>query len=143
VEVGGRIREMAGNQIRAVVESRAINGGRAIEVELEFVEGSRQVLECPIERASLLMHAITNAAVVAERMRKAAPGTSISTEVPYNATNVKVGTSVDERLVVLAFSTKEGPPMQVAMTPEIARTAIELLSNELDQLGRRPPWKTS
>ena len=134
---------MPKKKIRAIVESRSIDGGHAIELDIELSDGSKETLECPQERAALLVHAITNAAVVAERMRQAAPGTVFSVEVPYYATGVRTGTSADNQFVVVLFPTKGGQPVQIAMTRDIARTAIEQLSNELDQLGRQQPLKPS
>ena len=126
-----------------VIQSRATNGGHAIELDISFENGEEETIEIPSEKAALFSNAIHNAASVAERMRRALPGEAVSTEVPYYATDVGTGRSVDNRYVLYRFPTTIGTPMSVAMTPEIARDAIQRLTAELENLGRQQPFRRS
>jgi hypothetical protein len=134
---------MATFTIERIVQGRSTKGGHAIEIDLESSDGAHYTVECPMERASMLVHAIHNAAVVAERAVRTAPGQALSTEVPYTANNVRTRTSVDGQNVLLQFQIVTGFPVMIAMPLELARRTIELLSNELDPLRRQPPLRRS
>lgn len=108
-------------------------------IDLLIEDGEEVTLECNHEKLPLLAIAINDAGVVAERARQALPGHAISTIVPHLGKAVRAGTSADSRYIALTFQTNVGAPLQVAMTPELARETIERLQNELSQLGRTPP----
>jgi hypothetical protein len=130
---------MSARTFHHVAQSRAVKGGHVVELDLAFNADQVETIEISSEKLALLSNAIQNAAAVAERMRRALPGETVSTEVPYFATDVRTGSSVDNRYVLFRFPTTIGTPMNIAMTPEIARHAIERLTTELDNLGRQPP----
>jgi hypothetical protein len=125
--------------LHAMVRSEAIRGGHAIKLYIELSNQETLSIECDIEKLTALALAINNAGVLAERMRKAAPGSAISMEFPYRALDVRAGASADQH-VILQFSTTEGPPVTVAMTPPIAQKTIQQLSVALTDLNvKKPP----
>ena len=129
--------------VKTVVQSRSIKGGHAIELDLELDDGSIHTIECPYERIPFLMHAITNAAAMAETTQKASAGDRLNEViVPYRATDMRTGVSGDGPTVVAEFATSFGP-VQVAMPPALARKTIERLSNELALLGTQQFLKPS
>jgi hypothetical protein len=130
--------------IDKIIRSGAIKGGHAVIVDLLLASGDMLTIECAHENLPFLAMAINDAGVIAERQRKAEPGATISTEVPYRVTDVGSGRSFDDKNVLLRFPTVVGPPVIVAMNLDLARKTIGLLSNELDSIGSpRPPHLSS
>jgi hypothetical protein len=125
--------------LREVINSLSIEGGHAIQIELEFDDDTRETIRCETQNAPKLAQAIAQASIIAERQRKAAPGQAIGLDVPHYATSVRVVTAVDDSQVAMQFGTKAGFPVMVSMTPSLAHEAIGKLSVELANLGRQPP----
>jgi hypothetical protein len=130
-------------EIKRVVETRAVDHGHAIEVELEYRDGSIETIKCPFERAGMLVHGITNATVVAERMRSTQPKQKISLEVTYDVTEVHTGPSVDGKKIALRFQTTLGSPAILAMSLDLARRTIERITAELEKVRKQPPSRLS
>jgi hypothetical protein len=123
--------------INAVLQSRAVDGGHAIEVDFTLDDASTHTLKIPYERIAQAVHAISNAASVAETQQKVAASGQprFAVIAPYYATNVRTGQSSDGR-ILLGFVTSQGP-VEVAMTSDLARKTIERLTFELGQLGKQ------
>ncbi len=134
---------MAALSIENVLRSRVVKGGHAIAVDVLLTGGTEMTLECRHDILPLIVTAFNEAGVVAERVRMAGPGTTVSTEVPYYVTDVGCGTSIDGRFVILRYKTSAGPPVIVAIPPAIARRSVELAVAELGKLGNIPPLKLS
>lgn len=126
-------------EIDKVLRSGAIKGGHAVIMDLLLIDGNELTLECRHETLPMLSMAANDAGVVAERARRAGPTATISTEVPYYVKDVGSGVSTDGRFVLLRFPSSVGSPVIIAIPPDIARRSIELLTAELDKLGRGPP----
>ena len=86
--------------INAVLQSRSVSGGHAIEVDFQLTDGSVHTLRLPFERIPFVMHAITNAASVAEATQRAeARDRSVAVIVPYLAGDLRTGSSPDGTVV--------------------------------------------
>jgi hypothetical protein len=59
------------------------------------------------------------------------------------AVEINSGASRDGKIVALIFQTIEGVPIEVAMSPEIARETVGLLSTELLRIVTRQHTKLS
>ena len=70
---------MAKLVIAEVLRSGALSGGHVIALDLKLTSGDTVTIECGQENLPFLSAAINTAGVVAERARKAQPGTEIST----------------------------------------------------------------
>jgi hypothetical protein len=121
-----------------LMQGRTIKGGHFAEFDIKFTDKTTETIEVPAEKLSMLATFIQTASTVAERMRNAQPGQSISTEVPYHATKAVAGRSIDGKQVAVRFATSIGAPILVAMTPDLARRTISLLTRELLKDGKRP-----
>lgn len=125
--------------IRHVINSASIEGGHAIQIELEFADATRETLRVEFQTLPLVAEALRQAAAVAEQQQKAAPGQAIQLDVPHYATSVRCGTSTDNTQVVAKFATKAGFPVTIAMTPNLVKETIGKLSAELGNLGTQQP----
>lgn len=125
--------------INKVLGSGSLPGGHTVIVALQIEGGEELTLECNHEKLPLLAIAINDAGVLAERARRSLPGQTISIIIPHLVKGVRAGTSEDNRYIALTFQTDVGSPLQIVMTPELARETIQRLQNELNQLGRTPP----
>jgi hypothetical protein len=123
--------------ISKVVQSRAVHGGHTIEIELGFGDGSQEVISCPYHLLANVAQAVRQAGVAAEQAQKAQPGQPIQLEQPYRANGCNAGTAIspDGQWIAIRFSTADAVPVSVAMKPELAQVAIELLKRELSRLG--------
>jgi hypothetical protein len=125
--------------IKRVVTAGAIEHGHGIQIELEFTDGSPEILRCEPHIAPSIARAVLEASAVAEMQRKLQPGEGIEIEIPYQATDLLVARARDNRSLAIKFLTKVGVPLVVAMTPNLARKTIERLSAQLNNLGKTPP----
>jgi hypothetical protein len=129
--------------IENVLRSRVVKGGHSIAVDVLLTGSTEMTLECRHDILPLIVTAFNEAGVVAERVRMAGPGTTVSTEVPYYITDVACGASIDGRFVILRYKTSAGPPVIVAIPPDIVKRSIELTLAELSKLGNMPPLVAS
>jgi hypothetical protein len=134
---------MAALSIGNVLRSRVVKGGHAIAVDVLLTDGKEMTLECRHEILPHVVTAFNEAGVVAERVRMAGPGTTVSTEVPYYITDVSCGASVDGRFVIIRYKTSAGPPVIVAIPPDIAKRSIQQAAAELIKLRDKPPLSYS
>jgi hypothetical protein len=66
--------------------------------------------------------------MIAEQRQRAIPNQDLKVVSPWMAVEINSGTSGDGKIVALIFQTTEGVPIEVAMSPEIARETFALLS---------------
>jgi hypothetical protein len=125
--------------IKRIGECRATKSGHAIEIDLEFSDGTFQTIECPMEHAPMLSLGVQASAGAAEKMQRAQPLQEISLEIPLVATDIRTGTN--EGGVAMKVLTTMGTPVVVAMTAEIAQATIERLSAELRKLVKPQPFR--
>jgi hypothetical protein len=122
--------------VNAVLQSRSVAGGHAIEVDFQFDDDSRLTLQILFQVLPTVMHAIWNAAAIAETTQRQSAGERMMAVVlPYRMQDMRTGHSPDGT-VVADFRTAQGP-VQIAMTPDQTRLTIERLTTELANLGRR------
>jgi len=130
-------------ELKGVTQSRVTDWGHAIEVDLVYADDSRQTVKIPFSLAPSVMLAIRQSAEIAERTQRAQPGQSVSLEVPVTATDVHAGIGGDGNTFALRFLTTIGTPMVIAMSLDIARRTIELLSGVLENRDKQPPFRPS
>jgi len=124
--------------IKSIVRSASIEAGHAIQVDLEFADTTRESLRCGAHVAPNLVQALIQAGATAAKQRSAAPHQSFDVVDPYRATDCRTAAAHDGRLV-LEYSTQSVVPVQIAMTPSLARKTIEQLEAALTTLERQPP----
>ena len=87
--------------------------------------------------------AINQTGAVAERMQRAQPGQLVSVEVPIVVLDVQAGIMADNKSIGVRFVTSIGAPLVFSMPRNIAQTAIERLSAELENLDKQSPFRPS
>jgi len=83
-----------------IVQCKPIKAGHAIELELEFTDGSRESFECESHFLALFIGLLHSASVEAEQIRKRQGPEQPSLEVPYIAADVRAGIEDRGRYVV-------------------------------------------
>jgi hypothetical protein len=101
------------------------------------------IIRSAYQDAPRLVQAIVQAAKIAEQMQNAMPGQGIELVSPYTAADIRTGSSPDGEIVLLAFATTQGVPVEIAMPTNLARETIERLSTELARIKTGPPQKLS
>ena len=107
------------------------NFGRAIRMDLEFTNGSREAVEFGPELAPRLVQSLIQAAAASEKMRKGQAGSPTSLTTPWRATDAQAGTVIGTEMVAIGFKTAEGPPVQLVMSKGIAVKTIQSILAEL------------
>jgi hypothetical protein len=105
--------------------------GRAIRMDMEFTNGSREAIEFGPELAPRLVQSLIQAAAASEKIRKGQPASTTSLTSPWRATDAHAGTVVGTEMVAIGFKTAEGPPVQVVMSKGIAVKTIQSILAEL------------
>jgi hypothetical protein len=129
--------------IQNVPQSASVDWGTFIQLDVEFSDGQVETFRVPSERAPRLIHAIHQAAEIAEKQRKLQPGEMLEIVSAYIVQDCQAHTSNDNQTIGVVFLTGSGFPVQIAMSKEIALKAVERISQQLDQLDTRPPRKPS
>jgi len=116
--------------VSQVIQSRSVAGGHAIELDLQFDDNSSLTLQFQFQVIPTVMHAIWNAAAVAETTQRQSAGERMMAVVlPFRMQDMRTGHSQDGAIVA-DFRTAQGP-VQIAMTPDQTRLTIERLTAEL------------
>jgi hypothetical protein len=122
--------------IRRITRWASSDRGDAIQLETIVEDGSQLILRSEYKDISRLTQAIIQAARIAEQKQQAIPNQDIELMSPWMAISMESGVSTDGKLVGLVYRTTEGVPLELTMSPELARETIERLSSELDKLDR-------
>jgi hypothetical protein len=112
------------------------DSGDAIQLVVTIQDETQIVLRSAYKDVSRLVQATLQAAMIAEQKQQAIPDQNIQTMSPWMVTNVDSGLSTDGKYVGLIYQTTEGVPVEVTMSPDVARETIECLSSELDNLDQ-------
>lgn len=119
--------------IRAVTEVMPDSSGHFVLFNI-VAEGAVSHYACPVESVGQFIHRLRGGAQLAQETRAIAPikGPSISQPliVDRPAKAVRSGS-----LVAIRFLTTEGLPVDVAMTPALARQTIERIAGALAMPG--------
>lgn len=127
--------------ISRVIGAGSIDAGHAIRIDLEFSDNSKDSLRCDEHLIPTLAQAVIQGGARAEAARKAGPGRAVVLSNAYRARDCKAGETPDGKFVMLGFATQQGPPVEIAMPPEVAQKAIQLLTVALAGLGRDAPFR--
>jgi hypothetical protein len=93
-------------------------------------------LRSEFKDVSRLTQAILQAAMIAEQKQRSIPNQDIQLMSPWMAESMESGLSADGKYVCLLYRTTEDVPVELTISPELARETIARLSSELDRLGR-------
>ncbi|MGB7658735.1 MAG: hypothetical protein WBL96_10425 [Pseudolabrys sp.] len=105
-------------------------------MEIQFEDETREQIYLGPELAPRLVQSLIQGAATAERMRKAEPGSVVSTSTPWRAKDVRTGAIVGTDLFAIGFTTEEGPPVEIAMPRDVAEKTIRSILDDLK--GGRP-----
>jgi len=117
--------------IKRVAQWAASDRGDVIQLETIDENQKPVILRMEFQDVSRFAQAVVRAAMIAEQRQGAIPKQDLKVVSPWMAVEIDSGTSGDGKIVALIFQTTEGVPIEVAMSPEIARKTIGLLSTEL------------
>ena len=109
--------------------------GRELRIDVKFEDGTSEQIEFDASVAPNLVQSLIQAAAAAERIRQAEPGSPISTNVPWRARDVRVGTVIGkDELIAIGFATDEGPPVDIVLPRTIAEKTIRSILDELRKM---------
>jgi hypothetical protein len=119
------------HMIKRVARWAASDRGDVIQLETIDENQKPVILRMEFQDVSRFAQAVVSAAMIAEQRQRTIPNQDLKVVSPWMAVEIQSGTSGDGKIVALIFQTTEGVPIEVAMSPEIARETIGLLSTEL------------
>jgi len=123
--------------INSILSCRPTPDGHAIELDIVLADGTRLPVGIPFVHIQFVLRRIWEAAAEAETIQSKAAGQSMVAFVaPYQMRDVRVGMSLDGT-IGLDFQTEQGP-VQIAMTPDLARLTIERLKFVVEKSSERP-----
>jgi hypothetical protein len=125
--------------INSILSCRSTSDGHAIELDTVLADGTRLPLQIPFVHIQFVLRRIWDAAAEAETIQRQSAGERMVAFVaPYQMRDVRVGSSLDGT-IALDFQTEQGP-VQIAMTPDLARLTIERLKFVVEKNSepRRP-----
>ena len=112
------------------------NLGDAIQLETIVKDESRIILRSAYKDIARLTQAIFSAAHLAQQKQRAIPNQNLELMSPWVATSMRSTLSIGGQYVGLVYRTTEGVPIQLAMSPELARETIARLSSELARITK-------
>jgi hypothetical protein len=121
--------------IKRVTRWASSDSGDMIELETIIDGGSALILRAEYQNVSRLTQAVRQAARIAEQKQKAVPHQDIQLSSPWRTVSMESGLSAGGRFVVALYRTTEGVPIELTMSPELARETIERLQSELNKLA--------
>jgi len=107
------------------------NRGQTLRIEMQFEDETKEQIYLGPELAPRLVQSLIQCAATAERMRKAEPGSVVSTSTPWRAKDVRTGTIIGTDLFAIGFTTEEGPPVEIAMPRDVAEKTIRSILDDL------------
>lgn len=111
--------------------------GQQLRIDAKFADGTSEQIDFDASLASGLVQSLIQGAATAERMRKAEPGSPVSTSVPWRARDVRVGAVVgSDDMVAVGFTTEQGPPVEIVLPRTTAEKTIRAI---LDELRKKVP----
>jgi len=111
------------------------NQGRELRIDVKFGDGTSEQIEFDASLAPNLVQSLIQAAAAAEKLRNAQPGSPVSTNVPWRARDVRVGTVIGkDELIAIGFTTDEGPPVDIVLPRTIAEKTIRSILDELRKM---------
>jgi|SRR5690242_2300211 len=109
-----------------------VGAGHQLRIVVKFEDDSTEQIDFDISLAPRLVQSLIHAAAAAEKIRKAEPGSTVSTNFLWRAKDVRVGTVIGtDELIAVGFATEEGPPVEVVLPKAISEKTIRSLLDEL------------
>jgi hypothetical protein len=123
-------------EVRDVTGGGSANGGEQTFFKFEYRNLSQQTFSC----ATVLMPKVINSlrayAQTADTERVRLKGGQPGPAAPYFVTTLSNSAHSDDgKFVVVQFATMDGIPMDLAMSPQLARETIAALQREIAKVG--------
>jgi hypothetical protein len=123
-------------EIRDVTGGGSANGGELTFFKFEYKNLSQQTFSC----ATILMPKVINSlrayAQTADTERVRLKGGQPGPAAPYFVTTLSNSAHSDDgKFVVVQFATMDGIPMDLAMSPQLARETIAALQREIAKVS--------
>jgi hypothetical protein len=125
-----------GRRVLGTVQGGPTQFAQSIRFDLKFEDGSVEPFHIRYEDLPKFVHALRAFGSIAEKARKAMPAQTIDLVTPYEVTNSMTGTA-SNGAIAIRFGTKDGIPLEVAMTRRQTKTLVEQLRSELKKVTPR------
>ncbi len=126
--------------IRNIAYGGPVQQGQGIVFKIVFEDGTQTNCYCRHDQLAMVVANLTAFGHLAEQLRAGAPKEAVRVSTPYKVTGVfDSGHTYDGIAVAIAVNTAQGFPLELVMTPDLARKAIEFLQRELTNTSQTPP----
>jgi hypothetical protein len=126
--------------IKAISRGGPVQGGHGVAFTVLFEDGGEENYYCRYDQLPMLVGNLSNFGSLAEQLLRGLPKEEVQVATPYTFDRLaRSGRSDDGKTIALQIATKQGFPLQIAMTPDQAHETIAALQKELTLAGKGPP----
>lgn len=119
-------------QAVSICETATDASGNQVGFVVEYDDGSRAGVQCDAVRLPGIVNALIDLGATAARQRASVGGSGGAIHViPREALSVGASQGFGHSTVVFIATTAEGPPIHLALTPDLVRSAIQALEKAL------------
>ncbi|MBP28098.1 hypothetical protein [Methylobacterium sp.] len=121
-------------QAISICETVTDPSGDQVGFAFEYDDGSRAGVQCAAVRLPDIVNSLIDLGATAARQRALAGGSGGAIHViPRQAVSVGASQGFGHSTVVFSATTAEGPPIHLALTPDLVQAAIQALEKALSE----------
>lgn len=118
----------------AICETTVDPSGEQVGFLFAYDDGSRAGVQCDAVRLTDMVNNLIDLGATAAQLRASGRGSSGAIHViPRDVMDVEAARGFAQDMIVLSVKTAEGPPIHLALTPDLAKAAVRTLEKVLSE----------